>query len=89
MFRPLFWPSSERFITKGGYIDILRNFVNLRTEIKYKISKIHGLKYTLKQKISVNILVVNLSVCRILYVASMWYVTTLRAKKYVRKLLTT
>jgi hypothetical protein len=35
MFRPLFCLSSERFITKDEYIEILRKFVNLCTEVKY------------------------------------------------------
>lgn len=50
MFWSLMWPSSWRYIT-DGFIEILPKFVNWCTDVnrctdvKYKLLKIHDLKY--------------------------------------------
>ena len=35
IFRPLLWPSSGRWITKNGFIDILQKFVTKCADVKY------------------------------------------------------
>jgi len=56
---PLLWPSSGRYITKDGYIEILQMFVDKCPDVKYCFLTVHGLKYTLKYKIQLKIVVIN------------------------------
>jgi hypothetical protein len=35
MFRPILWPSYERFVTKDGYIEVLETFVEQCTDVTY------------------------------------------------------
>lgn len=64
MFRPLFWPSSGRCITKYGHTEITKFHEQMR-RCKIITLKIRGLKCVLKCKVEI-IFITNSSVRRML-----------------------